>query len=291
MFCEKCGTQLPDNASFCNKCGNNVKKRDTGVNIQAQSAPMEPNRTTVKKKKKGVGIFVFLFLLIAGVVIGFIAYKSRPTIYGTWTDANKTITFSFEENGELRVSGPYNFLGAELFQFTEEDGTIYLNIKGVANTGSIPMTYTLSENTLNVTIMGYTLTLYKVQESDTTGNAIQDIFEDAMDIVQISSLYGTWSDNSGTVSFTFYENGKIRISGLSDMLNVDAFTFTEIDADTLHLKADTDNAFLGMLSHEILGMLSHEILGMLSLEMDYEISGNTMHVSIAGQNYQLVKQN
>jgi len=38
-------------------------------------------------------------------------------------------------------------------------------------------------------------------------------------------------------------------------------------------------------------MLSHEILGMLSLEMDYEISGNTMHVSIAGQNYQLVKQN
>jgi len=28
-----------------------------------------------------------------------------------------------------------------------------------------------------------------------------------------------------------------------------------------------------------------------SLEMDYEISGNTMHVSIAGQNYQLVKQN
>ena len=57
-------------------------------------------------------------------------------------------------------------------------------------------------------------------------------------------------------------------------MSVDAFTFTEVDDDTLQLKANTDNP----------------VAGMLGLNMDYEISGDTRTVTIAGQSYTLIKQ-
>lgn len=57
-------------------------------------------------------------------------------------------------------------------------------------------------------------------------------------------------------------------------MSVDAFTFTEVDDDTLQLKADTDNP----------------IAGMVGLNMDYEIEGDSMTVIIATKSYTLIKQ-
>ena len=57
-------------------------------------------------------------------------------------------------------------------------------------------------------------------------------------------------------------------------MSVDAFTFTEVDDDTLQLKADTDNP----------------IAGMVGLNMDYEIEGDSMTVIISTKSYTLIKQ-
>lgn len=111
---------------------------------------------------------------------------------------------------------------------------------------------------------------------DTGGFAdtVKDFAEETMDIVQIVSLYGTWTDSYGAISFTFNQDGTIRITGLADTLGVEAFTFTEVDSDTLELKADTDNP----------------ILGAVGLNMDYEIEGDTMTVTIAGNELTLIKK-
>lgn len=95
-----------------------------------------------------------------------------------------------------------------------------------------------------------------------------------MDTFQRTSLYGTWTDESGVISFTFQENDTIRIGGLADTLGADLFTFTEVDDDTLQLKADTGNT----------------LLNLISLNLNYEIYGDVMTMEIAGNTYQLIKQ-
>ena len=55
---------------------------------------------------------------------------------------------------------------------------------------------------------------------------------------------------------------------------VDAFTFSEVDNDTLQLKAESDNP----------------LIGAIGLNMDYEIEGSSMTVSIAGKELTLVKK-
>ncbi len=273
MFCDKCGIQLADTASFCNKCGNAIKKKV--VQTEADYiAPKKDNRM-MKKKVEVLGIIIaFLLIVVIGVVASFLI-KSRPTIYGTWTDSSRTITFSFSENKELRVSGPYNILGAELFTFEEDDGKIRLKAKNeVAGMISVEMDYELEGDTMVVSVMGYTMSLYRVDESDASGNIIEDIVDDAIDEMQRESLYGTWSDSTGTISFTFYENGKMRISGLGTTLGVDVFTFSEVDGDTLQLKADSNNA----------------LLEVVSVQLDYDIAGDTMTINIADMQYTLVKE-
>ncbi|MCM1048938.1 MAG: hypothetical protein NC433_11005 [Clostridiales bacterium] len=71
-------------------------------------------------------------------------------------------------------------------------------------------------------------------ESEDFGNLIdyvEDFVEETLDTVQVAFLYGTWTDSYGAVSFTFNEDGTIRITGMSDTLGVEAFTFTEVDSN------------------------------------------------------------
>lgn len=112
--------------------------------------------------------------------------------------------------------------------------------------------------------------LKKAREAD----VLPDSLDNVMNMLQSSSLYGTWTDNSGTVSFTFRKDNTIRVSGLSDTLGANLFSFTEVDNNTLQLKADSDNP----------------LLSFISLNMDYKITGDTMTIEIAGLTYKLTKQ-
>ena len=144
MFCEKCGAQLPDTASFCNKCGNTLRKNvntvQTPVRKVSNMTINQKNSPSLEvKKRKGLfGILAGIVLLIVLIIIAvavFSGIQKKTNIYGTWTDANKTITFTFNEDGNLRISGANNILGADAFQFTEEDGILHLQAQGLAGIG------------------------------------------------------------------------------------------------------------------------------------------------------------
>lgn len=65
MYCEKCGTAIPENAAFCSVCGNPVAKKD------AAPAPVK----TAEKKRSG-GKRQFLLGLLAGLLCCAIAVSA-----------------------------------------------------------------------------------------------------------------------------------------------------------------------------------------------------------------------
>lgn len=291
MFCGKCGAQLSDTAAFCNKCGNPLKQSINTARpvMRTPNAIINKNKVlSVLKKSTGgmlkilVGILLIVVLIITAITV-FSGIKKKTSIYGTWTDANKTITFTFSEDGNLRISGSNNVLGADAFRFTEEDGTLHLEAQGFAAIG-VDIEYEISDGVLYIDMLGQSLALYRAEgsggtedsaeSSDSIGDTLEDWVESAMDAVQVYSLYGTWTDSYGAISFTFSEDGKLSVSGLEDTLAVDAFTFSEVDDDTLQLKADTNNP----------------LLGAVGLNMDYEIEGDNMAVTIAGMELHLRKK-
>jgi len=280
MFCNKCGAKLEDAAAFCNQCGNPMQSgKQTVPKTSVSNTGMGQ-----KKIPKVLWLLLPIVVLIA-VVLCVISIK-KPDIYGTWVDEQGMIAFTFAENGSLRISGRNNILGADLFQFVEgKEGNLTLQAKEISGDRiSLNMKYKLSKDVLDITVLGQNFTLYRTDEENRILEVLENpeeaqkvvagAVEDALDTFQRISLYGTWTDESGVISFTFQENGTIRIGGLADTLGADLFTFTEVDGDTLQLKADTGN----------------KLLNLISLNLNYEISGDVMTVEIAGNTYQLIKQ-
>ncbi|MBQ7920780.1 MAG: zinc-ribbon domain-containing protein [Lachnospiraceae bacterium] len=283
MFCNKCGAQLADTAAFCNQCGNSIKA--SGQSVRQTIQPVSVTHRRERRKKSPVLLLALLSVVILIAVVICVVLLKKPTIYGTWTDAEQMIAFSFEKDGYLHVAGGDNLLGADLFRYTDDkEGNLTLKAGGLVEVPlSFDIQYELSKETLELTILGQHFTFYRtekdilqkiIENPKEAQNIVEEALEDALDTFQHFSLYGTWTDTSGVISFTFQENGKLRIAGLSDMLGADLFTYTEVDNDTLQLKAASDN----------------EWLNLISLNLDYEISEDVMTVDIAGQTYQLIKQ-
>lgn len=284
MFCNKCGAQLADSAAFCNQCGNAIQAT---MSSGKQTVPKTPViNTGMGQKKIPKVLWLLLPIIILIVVVLCVISLKKPNIYGTWVDEQGLIGFTFAENGNLRVSGKNNILGANLFQFVEDkEGNLTLQAKGISgDIISLNMKYELSEDMLDISVLGQNFTLYRTDEENMILEVLEnpeeaqevmaEAVEDVLDTFQSISLYGTWTDESGVISFTFQENGTIRIGGLADTLGADLFTFTEVDGDTLQLKADTGN----------------KLLNLISLNLDYEISGDVMTVQIARNTYRLIKQ-
>ena len=59
---------------------------------------------------------------------------------------------------------------------------------------------------------------------------------------------------------TIGEDGTVKIADSTGTFGADAFTYTEVDDDTVRLKVDTDNA----------------LVGMFSVDMDYECDGELL---------------
>lgn len=97
-----------------------------------------------------------------------VIFLKKPYIYGTWVDEQGMIAFTFEKNGNLRVSGKNNILGADLFQFTEDkEGNLTLQAKEISGDMiSLNMKYELSEDMLDITVLGQNFTLYRTDEEN-----------------------------------------------------------------------------------------------------------------------------
>ena len=73
MFCEKCGTQLPDGSTFCTACGAQLN-----APAAPQAAPAQPVSAAPAAKAPNPGIG----LAIAGMVLGIISFLCFPMITG-----------------------------------------------------------------------------------------------------------------------------------------------------------------------------------------------------------------
>lgn len=275
MFCNKCGAQLPDTAVFCGKCGKAVQHTLPSARQSVPKKPVTNRKIQQRKKPKALWLLLPVILLI--VVAFCVIFLKKSTIYGTWMDEQGMMAFTFEKDGNLRISGKNNLLGADLFQYTDNKKDT-LTLSTGNNMFYLDVPYEISKDKLELTIYDRHLTLYRsdknmLQEIAENPEEVQDIVEsaveDAMDTFQHLSLYGTWTDSSGMISFTFQKDGTIRIGGLSDTLGADLFTYTEVDSNTLQLKADTDN----------------KLLNLISLNLDYKISDGVLTVEIAGNTY------
>ena len=174
IFCNQCGASVSVTASFCNKCGNTLRKSTGAVQPQARiihNAGMSSKKHSLVSGEKNKGLFkilagIVLFMVLIIIAMAVISgIKKRTSIYGTWTDANQTVSFTFNEDGNLRISGANNILGADAFQFTEEDGVLHLQAQGLLGAG-FDLGYEIEDDMLSISILGQNITLYRVEDSE-----------------------------------------------------------------------------------------------------------------------------
>ena len=77
MFCHKCGTQLAENARFCQVCG-------TPVVSLSEHTPVDTQKETVRKNRKNAGSSVKLkvLVLVLVVVVGFFKVRNITGYFG-----------------------------------------------------------------------------------------------------------------------------------------------------------------------------------------------------------------
>lgn len=89
----------------------------------------------------------------------------NESIYGTWTDSDGSIFFTFSENGTIRIGGLSDILGVELFTFTVvDDNTLLLKAdldNPFLNAVSFKLSYAILGNFMAVEIAGMTYKLIK----------------------------------------------------------------------------------------------------------------------------------
>lgn len=91
MFCNNCGTQLPDNAAFCNNCGAKV-----GVQ-PVYSAPVQYSAPAVSSNNgaKGVSSRIFgIVALLAGAISALLICATEAIVYGLKSSGSYDQTFN-----------------------------------------------------------------------------------------------------------------------------------------------------------------------------------------------------
>ena len=89
----------------------------------------------------------------------------------------------------------------------------------------------------------------------------------------IEDLYGTWVDENGFLSLQFLENGDVRIADSTGLIGVELMIYSKFDANTLTFKAKADG----------------RLVNLLSFNVDYELLGKNMQITVLGQTFEMVK--
>ena len=87
MKCERCGTELSNNAKFCTNCGNKIKRPEyttpqSNTNVNAynySSVPVGSIEQNISDDKKDIGLNILCwFVPIVGIILYFINRKDKP---------------------------------------------------------------------------------------------------------------------------------------------------------------------------------------------------------------------
>lgn len=131
MFCSQCGTQNPDGAAFCVKCGTRLAASapDAPQPVQPEAPMSQPISRSVPggaqpvKKSKTVPIIIGICgaLLAAFLIVLFTVILPKPTLKGklrhSWTreDGSYTETYDFAHSevkygyGDFRVANGFDW--------------------------------------------------------------------------------------------------------------------------------------------------------------------------------------
>lgn len=110
MFCPKCGSQLPDNAAFCGKCGNPVA---TGESRPTASTPQHQSKAVEAAGRMSSSTIGALVATIITVVCMFLPWVKDSNLkqlgsYGSYVGVNVQDSFSVFNVGDLfSVYGSY----------------------------------------------------------------------------------------------------------------------------------------------------------------------------------------
>lgn len=86
-------------------------------------------------------------------------------------------------------------------------------------------------------------------------------------------LTGTWADSSGEITLTFERNGNVRVSDYTGTFGADSFKYKKVDGNTIKLKVNYDSF----------------LTDMLTINVDYKVKGNTLTLSIYGEELDLYR--
>lgn len=313
MFCSKCGSQLPDGAKFCAKCGNMVKpEAGKGQAVKLPKESFKISAETLKQPAViGAGSAVILIIAIfIGIRAHHNRQDTRSTttaavaettsssapVSDTSGEAKEDRTDEIVTSSALTLDGNYTNLKSVIMQeasdgfvqpITYQEDSAFPVLESL-QCGAVMKRYNSGETSYFEAadfpaLKSVTMTLvnkYIDEDTAMTYLLFEDMYKsgtlqsfDVEIIHNIEDLYGTWTDQSRTLSLTFSSDGTVRIAGYSNLFGADVMKYSEVDDNTLSLSADASG-----------------LLGMVSVNMDYEIFGGNLQIELAGQQFTLIKK-
>lgn len=90
MFCNHCGTEIPENSSFCTKCGMNIEAKKSEP---IESVSKKPSSDAIGAERSKI---VFIWSIIIAVITGIIGAASGAVFFGILCAISVLVaTFSF----------------------------------------------------------------------------------------------------------------------------------------------------------------------------------------------------
>jgi len=244
-FCDNCGEKLKEGAVFCSVCGSKVVNANNGT-----------GHTNKHKDNLTNEILVDARDILAGVI---------ESIKRIWDKLLNwyTTCFSDLKKGEYKNKRCIIWLASHIVVIaiviiaiipSKKDDLIDVRANGAE--AVLPAGNYASEDDTN-----------EIEESIEKAQSVLQDIKDNVDFgvkVLFSSLQGKWSDANGYFTLTINDDGTVQISDAKGLISADAFTYTEVDDDTVALKVKSD---------KLLAQL-------VSFNMDYHVEGEVLTISI-----------
>ena len=80
MFCERCGTALPDNVNFCPDCGWKIPQNAQSLNHPPNTPPNPMEKQGKKSGKVGVIKSIISLILLIGVIVTIVYSLQRHPV-------------------------------------------------------------------------------------------------------------------------------------------------------------------------------------------------------------------
>ncbi len=281
-FCRKCGSEIREGVKYCPVCGEEIRGIGTSEN-KKNKFPQIPsaNIHEIGDKIKAVQDESAKKLEVISGSDAIQNVKTKTGEAGNWYVVNWKHVFDGNWSGDglkhhLAWLGLHLGVILVMFLAIHAIGKPRVTIAEVAadDEGQDSWFASGTDESMDSGVSD--------RVEDEGGNLFDSLKESVDDVkadadyykkVLFSSLDGTWTNSSGTFTLTIGKDGTVKIADSTGTFGADAFTYTEVDDDTVRLKVDTDNA----------------LVGMLSIDMDYEVSGETLSISALGQTFNLTR--